>query len=188
MQAVLKSLDNKNKKRLFRSMAHLMDLQYDNRIAQIASSYKPSLLPLFNATKFVNILDLILNSDQQYANAMDAQWTVLNIITKIAEWLILNNIPRSDDCEFLMCVWHTLLNSYPNNNSSSTNGDGSSYCCNSIGTEFNWTEIIRLLSHSIYGYPNDIERHCGVCTCKRVQIDWNGATLLFISFDSISNG
>lgn len=185
-----------------------MDLQYGNgMMAQIESLQKtvspplstPSMpQPLFNATKFVNILNRILNSDQDWTNAMNTQWAVLNIITKIAEWLIVNSVPTWDGGEFLMCVWHTMLKMYDNDNGTG-NGDGNSSsshssnisagCCNSIGPEFNWTEIIRLLSHSIYGYPNDIERHCdGICTCKRVQIDWNGATLLFIAFDSISNG
>lgn len=185
--AVLDSLNIDSKKRLVRTLAQLMDIQYGNRMmAQIESLQKsvsppqPQPQPLFNATKFVNILNRILNSDSNWTNAMDtAEWAVLNIIAKIAEWLIVNSVPTWDDGEFLMCVWQTMLSVYINEGGSS----------NSIGPEFNWTEIIRLLSHSIYGYPNDIERHRdGICTCKRVQIDWNGATLLFIAFDGISNG
>lgn len=177
-------------------MAHVMEFQYGDHMAQIASTHEtvpssqpqPPPLPLFSATTFVNILNRILNGDQDGSNAiMGTQWAVLNIITKIAEWVIVNGRPTWDGGEFLMYVWHALLESY--NNSDSDSSDSSSSSCDSIGPAFNWTEIIRLLSHSIYGYPNTIERHCdGICTCKRAQIDWNGATLLFISFDSISNG
>lgn len=176
-----------------------MEFQYGDHMAQIASAQKtvpssqpqPPPLPLFGATKFVNILNRILNSDQDGSHAIEeTQWGVLNIITKIAEWVILNGRPTWDGGEFLMYVWHTLLELYNNNNNNdSSSSSSSSYSCVSIGPTFNWTEIIRLLSHSIYGYPNNIERHCdGICTCKRAQIDWNGATLLFIAFDSISNG
>lgn len=186
---VLNTLSDTQKARLLRSLVQLLEFQYDR--TQIEPSHQT--LPLLNATEFVNILNLILSSDDQqhHSNALDTQWVVLNIITKIAEWLILDNIPTCDDGEFLMCVWHKLLNSYDTNGSRSNDDgiDGSGRCCNSIGSQFNWTEIIRLLSHSIYGYPTNIEhRHGGVCKCKRAQIDWKGATLLLISFDSISNG
>lgn len=188
---MINTLTVEQKARLIRSMVQLMELQYDRTAHTVDHQ---TLMPLFNANKFVNILNLVLSSDddQHNSNALDTQWAVLNVITKIAKWLILNNIPICDDGEFLMCVWHKLLNSYETSrtsSSSSNHGDDDSRRCNSIGSQFNWTEIIRLLSHSIYGYPNKIEHgHDGVCECKRVQIDWNGATLLFISFDSISNG
>lgn len=166
-QSVISS-SNTNKRRLFQSMAHLMDAHFD----RTTTPANRQQIALFNSDKFIKHFDIILNSDQ-HLNAIDVQWAMLNIITKIAEWLMLNNnrtptVP--DDLEFLMCVWHRIAD-------------------DSTGTKFNRTEIIRLLSHTIFGYPRNIVHHEHVCTCKqRIAIDWNGAALLFTSFDIISNG
>lgn len=150
--------------RLVRSMAYFLEAQYDR-----TTSTEPAIL-LFDSRAFIETLCAILNSGP-YSNAMENQWAALNIITKVAKWLILNNIPLLADDQFLQCTWHKL-------NLSS----------NSSANTFHSTELIRLMSHSIFGYPMESVQHENVCTCKRMSIDWNGATLLFTSFDDISNG
>lgn len=162
-EIVIDSLDGK-RERLVRSMAHVLEAQYDQTLVE-------HRITLFAGNAFIECLHAILKSDQ-HLNAMESQWAALNIITKVAEWLILNNISLPVDDQFLICAWRTL----------------NLYSCNSSGLKFHSTEIIRLLSHSIFGYPNEIEQHQNVCTCKRIPIDWNGAALLFTSFDDISNG
>lgn len=152
------------KGRLFRSMTYLMEAQFDQTVVQRS-------IALFSSDGFIKTLDVILSSDQ-HLNGVESKSAVLKIITKVAEWLILNNIPCSNRDQYLMNVWREL----------------NLYGCNPMVLKFNWTEIIRLLSHSIFGYPKVIEQHESVCTCKRVLIDWNGAALLLTSFDSISNG
>lgn len=152
------------KERLIRCMAYLLEMQYDQ-----TSEVEPMMI-IHDSNIFIENLCMILNCDS-HLNGIESQWDALNIITKVAEWLILNNIPLSPNDQFLKCVWNTL-------NLSS----------NSSTHKFHTTELIRLLSHSIFGYPMEIQQHQNLCTCKRMSIDWNGAALLFTSFEHISTG
>lgn len=128
---------------------------------------------LFDLNEFSGIFERILQCDQTFCT-VDSRLVVLNIIVKIARWFIVNNnIQWPDDGKFLSCVWNTL-NAYQFDDSNALN--------------FNRNEIIRLLSHSMFGYPKTIDEHQNACTCKRFPIEWNGATLLFNSFEYILNG
>lgn len=154
---------NGKKSRLIRSMAHLLELQYDD------SSFFEHKIILFNADDFIKMLDIILKSAK--IHIIESQSASLNIIVKITEWLILNNIQISDDT-FFQNVWN-LLNRNDND---------------AVILKFNRNTIIRLLSHSIYGYPMNIDEHKNVCTCKQIPIDWNAVGLFFASIDNISKG
>lgn len=153
--------------RLVRSMAYLFAAQYHQQEQLIES--------LFDSDVFIETLDLILKNDQHFYDATKQSMAVLNIIGKLTEWIIQNNTPN--DGTFLMCTWNRL------------NFNGFNLDMNVL--KFNRIELIRLLSHSLFGYPNvinDQQNHQIGCTCKRQSIDWNGVSLLFTSFDSITNG
>lgn len=161
---ILTAIDtlNARKERLIRSMAHLLEIQYD-------SSFAEHKITLYNAGDYIRALDAILNSDTHRAESQSAS---LNIIVNVAEWIMLNNIPMADDGKFLQYVWKTLSeNDY-----------------DAATSKFNRIHIIRLLSHSMFAYPRDIDEHKNICTCKRIPIDWNSAAILYKFIDSISNG
>lgn len=147
-------------------MAHLFNAQYQQQQQQ----HHQLTDHLFDNHIFIETLDLILKNDQHFHDVTEQQTAVLNIVAKIADWMIRNNIPN--DGTFLMCTW-TILNS-------------TGYDMTVL--KFNRTELIRLMSHSQFGYPNIINEHQNVCTCKRRPIDWSDVSLLFTSFDYITNG
>ncbi|XP_055312081.1 uncharacterized protein LOC129574304 [Sitodiplosis mosellana] len=164
------NLLNGRKERLVRSMTYLFDAQYQQQQQQ-QQQQQPPIECLFDSAGFIETLDLMLKYDQ-HNYGVEQQTAVLNIIGKVSEWLIRNNIPN--DGTFFMNAWNTL------------NFNG--YHMQATVLKFNRTELIRLLAHSLFGYPNTIDEHQIGCTCKRRPIDWNGVSLLFTSFDNITNG
>lgn len=156
--------------RLVRSMAHLFDVQYHHGQQQQQQLNEC----LFDSGAFIETLDLILKYDRHYFDAVDA--AILNIIGKLTEWIIRNNLPN--DGTFLMSAWNAL----------NFNGYDGDLLTTTSALKFNRTELIRLLAHSIFGYPHAIDGHEIGCTCKRRPIDWNGLSLLFTSLHIIING
>lgn len=158
-------------KRLICSMCDSLEIQCSETLVEDRDHHE-EFQALFNPDAFIKIFEMILKNDQN--QIPDSQPVVLNIIVRIAEWLILNiSIRWPDDWigKFLLCVWNTL----------STSGHSARF-------HFNRNEIIRLLSHSIFGYPKNVVEHSSGCTCKPYPIDWNGASLLLTSFEHLSNG
>lgn len=172
---VINSL-NGQEERLVRSMAYLFAAQYYQQQQEPQQQQHQLIECLFDSDVFIETLNLILKNDQHFYDATKQSMAVLNIVGKLTEWIIQNSIPN--DGTFLMCTWNKL------------NFIGFNLDMNVL--KFNRIELIRLLSHSLFGYPNVIndhqQNHQIGCTCKRQSIDWNGVSLLFTSFDSITNG
>lgn len=157
------NLLNAQKEQLIRSLTHLFEAQYDGSLSK-------QRIMLFNSNDFVGVLNAILECGCD-ADGAESQLIILNIIAKVAEWIIRNNVPMVDDGAFLMCVWNNLN-------------------CNGIdltALKFNRSEIIRLLAHAIFGYPHHIDEHQTVCTCTPTTIEWNGIPLFLTFIDTISN-
>lgn len=158
------NLSKARKERLVRSLAHLFEAQYDRAFVE-------QRIILFTSNEFTTTFAAILESGNDVYSA-ESQSTVLNTIAKLADWIIRNNVPVVDDGALMMCVWNHL------------NGSG----IDLTALKFNRSEIIRLLAHSIFGYPQQIDEHQTECICKATAIEWNGVALFLTSIDTISNG
>lgn len=168
------SLMERTSSRLLRSLTSLLDINF-NRSADGVSILFAQGVPLFNIGHVIDTLQWIVTSDQSMT-IFGGSSAILNIIVKIAQWLILGNTPSSTDVEsFLLAAWNTL-NTYD-----CDTGEVLESC------DFNRTEIIRLFSHSLFGYPKTINDQEHVCTCKQMPIDWNAAILMFSSRESVSS-